>query len=131
LQHRHNPVRSLTLEQYQGIFSGRYMAEHPGTPKITLGDFGSPSGQHQTWKDVGGFGGIIKPFIRNIGSGSEELMQTLVMKTFLSMRISSRKDWTLWGWSLRNWKVLPLALRIRFIFMTGIWCSVLIPAQWR
>jgi len=58
LQNRRNPVRDLTLEQYQGIFSG----------------------QHPNWKDVGGFGGVIKPFLRNIESGSEELMQTLVMK---------------------------------------------------
>ena len=58
LQNRLNPVRNLTLEQYQGIFSGKY----------------------PNWKDVGGFGGVIKPFIRNAESGSEELMQTLVMK---------------------------------------------------
>jgi phosphate transport system substrate-binding protein len=57
LQNRQNPVRSLTLQQYQRIFSG----------------------QCKTWKDVGGFGGDIKPFIRNVESGSEELMQTLVM----------------------------------------------------
>ena len=57
LQNRHNPVRDLTLKQYQGVFSGKY----------------------RHWKDVGGFGGDIKPFIRNENSGSEELMQSLVM----------------------------------------------------
>jgi hypothetical protein len=78
LQHRHNPVRSLTLEQYQGIFSGRYMKEHSETP-LKMGTMGGPS-QYQSWKDVSGFGGVVKPFIRNVESGSEELMQTLVMK---------------------------------------------------
>ena len=58
LQNRQNPVRNLTVEQYQGIFSGT----------------------HPSWADVGGFGGTIEPFIRNVNSGSEELMQTLVMK---------------------------------------------------
>ena len=58
LQNRFNPARDLTLEQYQSIFSGK----------------------STSWKDVGGFGGDIVPFIRNVESGSEELMQTLVMK---------------------------------------------------
>ncbi len=57
LQNRHNPVRNLTLKQYQGIFSGQY----------------------RHWKDLGGFGGTVTPFIRNEHSGSEELMQTMVM----------------------------------------------------
>jgi phosphate transport system substrate-binding protein len=58
LQNRHNPVRNMTVEQYQRIFSGQY----------------------KNWKEVGGFGGDIQPFIRNAESGSEELMQTLVMR---------------------------------------------------
>ena len=58
LQNRHNPVRNLSLEQYQDVFSGKY----------------------NSWKEVGGFGGDIKPLVRNENSGSEELMQTLVMR---------------------------------------------------
>jgi phosphate transport system substrate-binding protein len=79
LQHRHNPVRSLTLEQYQGIFSGRYMKEHSTAVRGAADGF-NMTNLYQSWKDVGGFGGAIKPFIRNVESGSEELMQTLVMK---------------------------------------------------
>ena len=58
LQNRKNPIRNLTLKQFQGIFSGNY----------------------RTWKEVGGFGGNIVPFTRNESSGSEEIMQTLVMR---------------------------------------------------
>ncbi len=58
LQNRHLPVRNLTREQYQGIFRGKY----------------------RNWKEVGGFGGVIQPLIRNENSGSEEIMQTLVMR---------------------------------------------------
>ena len=64
LQNRQNPVRDLTLEQYQGIFSGKY----------------------RRWKQVGGFGGNVVPFIRNVGSGSEELIQTLVMQDIVVHR---------------------------------------------
>jgi hypothetical protein len=80
LQNRHNPVRSLTLEQYQGIFSGKYQKQHSDSVFIDQENFGIRSNQYQSWKEVGGFGGIIKPFIRNPESGSEEIMQTLVMK---------------------------------------------------
>ena len=58
MQNRQNPVRSLTLEQYQGVFSGKY----------------------RNWNEVGGFGGEIRPFIRNEESGSEALMKFFVMR---------------------------------------------------
>ena len=80
LQNRHNPVRNLTLEQYQGIFSGRYLAEQPDQIYLRGPGGYNMTNLYQSWKDVGGFGGTITPFIRNVESGSEELMQTLVMK---------------------------------------------------
>lgn len=58
LTNRHNPVRDLTLKQVQDIFSGKV----------------------KRWKNIGGFGGTVKPLIRDRNSGSEELMRTLVMK---------------------------------------------------
>ena len=53
-----NPVTSLTSEQIQDIYTG----------KIT------------NWKEVGGNDIEIKPYVRNANSGSQELMEALVMK---------------------------------------------------
>ncbi len=53
-----NPVKSLTTKQVQDIYTG----------KIT------------NWKEVGGADNIIKPYVRNANSGSQELMESLVMK---------------------------------------------------
>ena len=56
--HHSNPIQSLTIEQIQDIY----------TAKI------------RNWKDVGGNDAAIKPFVRNANSGSQELMESLVMK---------------------------------------------------
>lgn len=53
-----NPVGSLTTEQIQNIYMG----------DIT------------NWQDVGGKNATIVPFVRNQNSGSQELMESLVMK---------------------------------------------------
>jgi phosphate transport system substrate-binding protein len=53
-----NPVKSLTHKQIQDIYMG----------KIT------------NWKEVGGNNMPIKPYVRNQNSGSQELMETVVMK---------------------------------------------------
>jgi phosphate transport system substrate-binding protein len=53
-----NPVRSLTLDQIRGIYTGR----------IT------------NWKELGGNDAAIRPYVRNRNSGSRELMDKLVMK---------------------------------------------------
>jgi phosphate transport system substrate-binding protein len=53
-----NPVQSLTIKQVQDIYTG----------KIT------------NWKEVGGNDELIKPYARNANSGSQELMESLVMK---------------------------------------------------
>ncbi|MDO4704414.1 PstS family phosphate ABC transporter substrate-binding protein [Tannerella sp.] len=53
-----NPVRSLTTEQIQNIYTG----------KVTR------------WSDVGGKVTDIHPYMRNPNSGSQEKMETLVMK---------------------------------------------------
>ncbi len=58
LVHPDNPVKSLTIKQIQDIYTG----------KIT------------NWKEVGGADSPIKPFVRNDNSGSQELMESLVMK---------------------------------------------------
>jgi phosphate transport system substrate-binding protein len=78
LQNRQNPVRNLTLEQYQSIFSGGYQKQQPRPPANVWYAIGG--GLYQSWKDVGGFGGDIVPLTRNSESGSGELIQTLVMK---------------------------------------------------
>lgn len=52
-----NPVKSVTTEQIQSIYAG----------EIT------------NWNGVGGNNSIIMPFTRNANSGSQELMETLVM----------------------------------------------------
>lgn len=56
--HPNNPVKSLTHQQIRDIYMGR----------IT------------NWKEVGGKDMIIKPYVRNQNSGSQELMETIVMK---------------------------------------------------
>ena len=53
-----NPIKSLTIKQIQDIY----------TCKIT------------NWKEVGGKNADIIPYIRNTNSGSQELMEALVMK---------------------------------------------------
>jgi phosphate transport system substrate-binding protein len=53
-----NPIRSLTIEQIQKIYTGEI----------------------RNWKDVGGNDATIHPYIRNDNSGSQEKMETIVMK---------------------------------------------------
>jgi phosphate transport system substrate-binding protein len=53
-----NPINTLTIEQIQGIYTG----------KIT------------NWKELGGNDAQIYPYVRNPNSGSQELMETLVMR---------------------------------------------------
>ena len=53
-----NPVKSLTTKQIQDIYTG----------EIT------------NWVEVGGYAGIINPYTRNSTSGSQVLMESLVMK---------------------------------------------------
>ena len=53
-----NPVETLTIEQIRGIYSGRIV----------------------NWREVGGPDTAIRPYQRNRNSGSQELMQKLVMK---------------------------------------------------
>jgi len=52
-----NPVKSLTTQQVQDIYTGKI----------------------KNWKEVGGNDKAIKPYVRNQNSGSQELMETLVM----------------------------------------------------
>lgn len=56
--HPDNPLQSLTTNQIRDIYTG----------KIT------------SWKDVGGEDAPIQPFRRNKDSGSQELMESLVMR---------------------------------------------------
>ena len=53
-----NPVKNLSTEQLKGIYTG----------KIT------------NWKEVGGEDHTITPYLRDADSGSQEKMETLVMK---------------------------------------------------
>ena len=53
-----NPVNNLTVEQIQGIYTGNII----------------------NWQDVGGPNAAINPYQRNKNSGSQELMEALVMK---------------------------------------------------
>ena len=52
-----NPVRSLTIEQIQKIYTGEI----------------------RNWKEVGGNDATINPYVRNPNSGSQEKMETIVM----------------------------------------------------
>lgn len=56
--HPKNPVRNLTVDQVRKIYTG----------EIT------------NWKEVGGVDHAITPYIRDADSGSQEKMETLVMK---------------------------------------------------
>jgi len=56
--HPDNPIKSLTKKQIQDIYTG----------KIT------------NWKEVGERDEKIRPYVRNRNSGSQELMESLVMK---------------------------------------------------
>ena len=56
--HPNNPIKSLSIKQIQDIY----------TSKIT------------NWSEVGGNNAKINPYIRNANSGSQELMESLVMK---------------------------------------------------
>jgi len=56
--HPDNPIKTLTEKQIQDIYMG----------KIT------------NWKEVGGNDAKISPYVRNANSGSQELMELLVMK---------------------------------------------------
>ena len=58
LINRNNPVTSLTIEQIQDIYTG----------KVT------------NWNEVGGVDAQINPYVRNSNSGSQELMESLVMR---------------------------------------------------
>lgn len=53
-----NPVSSLTHDQVRGIYTG----------------------QHKRWSEVGGSDSLMHPYVRNQNSGSQELMESLVMK---------------------------------------------------
>lgn len=53
-----NPVNSLTVSQIQDIYTGKT----------------------RNWKEVGGNDATINPYIRNANSGSQEKMETMVMK---------------------------------------------------
>lgn len=52
-----NPVRNLSIEQIQKIYTGEI----------------------RNWKDVGGNDATINPYVRNPNSGSQEKMETIVM----------------------------------------------------
>jgi len=56
--HPDNPIKSLSIKQIQDIYTG----------KIT------------NWREVGGNDAKINPYVRNPNSGSQELMESLVMK---------------------------------------------------
>ena len=56
--HPNNPIKSLTIEQIQDIYTG----------------------QITNWKEVGGNDATIKPYVRDANSGSQELMESMIMK---------------------------------------------------
>lgn len=58
ITHKNNPVKTVTREQIRGIYMG----------EIT------------NWKEVGGKDLAITPYIREPNSGSQEKMETIVMK---------------------------------------------------
>lgn len=53
-----NPINSLTVSKIQDIYTGKI----------------------RNWKEVGGNDATINPYIRNANSGSQEKMETMVMK---------------------------------------------------
>lgn len=68
-----NPVKNLTVKQIQDIYMGN----------IT------------NWKQVGGNDAPIKPYIRNANSGSQEKMETTVMKGLKMPDWTELKLWTM------------------------------------
>jgi phosphate transport system substrate-binding protein len=58
--HPDNPITTLTIEQIQDIYTGKFTH----------------------WYEVGGGGNTVKinPYVRNANSGSQELMESMVMK---------------------------------------------------
>ncbi len=58
LNHIQNPVNSLTTKEIQNIYTGKTI----------------------NWSEIGGTDAKINPYQRNVNSGSQELMETLVMK---------------------------------------------------
>jgi len=68
--HPNNPIKSLTIEQIQGIYTG----------EIT------------NWKEVGGNDATINPYVRNANSGSQELMELLVMKDLEILELPTSPD---------------------------------------
>lgn len=68
-----NPVKNLTIKQIQDIYMG----------KIT------------NWKQIGGNDAPIKPYIRNANSGSQEKMETVVMKGLTMPDWTELKLWTM------------------------------------
>lgn len=70
-----NPVYALTMEQIRDIYSG----------KIT------------NWKDVGGTDSEIHAYQRDENSGSQELMQTMVMKDLPLIRADEWVTYTMEG----------------------------------
>lgn len=56
--HPDNSIKSLTTKQVQNIYTG----------------------ETKNWKEVGGSDAEIMPYVRNANSGSQELMESLVMK---------------------------------------------------
>lgn len=65
-----NPVKNLTIEQVQKIYMGEII----------------------NWEEVGGDNAPITPYVRNANSGSQEKMETMVMK----------------GLTMPDWSVLTL-----------------------
>jgi len=58
IKHFKNPVDNLTTQQIRDIYAGKI----------------------KNWKEIGGPDNILTPYRRNRNSGSQELMETLVMK---------------------------------------------------
>jgi len=65
-----NPIKSLTIKQVQDIYTG----------KIT------------NWSEVGGNNAKINPYVRDPNSGSQELMESLVMKDLDFMEFPESPD---------------------------------------
>ena len=65
-----NPIKTLTIKQVQDIYTG----------KIT------------NWEEVGGDDAEINPYVRNSNSGSQELMELLVMKNLKIMEFPESRD---------------------------------------
>ncbi|MDR2679952.1 MAG: substrate-binding domain-containing protein, partial [Tannerella sp.] len=70
ITHPENPVKALTTQQVQDIYTG----------KIT------------DWKDVGGKDAPIQPYRRNKDSGSQELMESLVMQDLEMMDLPEESN---------------------------------------